>query len=322
MPLPPRRPPNLLRRVFRPSWENLAALVRGADAPPLARDEARTWSLALESRRVPHRVRSLGRAWLVEVPVWHAERAEREIRQYINENPRPAEPPPPPPPRPRADDLPTWLAMAALLAFHALVTSRLPELGFFRLFCFDMGPARAALILGGQWWRAATALTLHADAGHAFSNAVIGGIFIALACRELGNGIGWFLILAGGVLGNICNALIQPPEHASIGFSTAVFAAAAILSGLRAARGGLEFRGFVAPVAAGLGILAMLGSAGEHTDLGAHLMGFAVGLVLGLAAGVLGRAVEPPAWLRRTMELAALALLPAAWAWAWFWFNA
>lgn len=316
MPLPPRRPPNLLRRVFRPSWENLAALVRGEDRQDLSRAEARAWSLALESRRVPHRVRNLGRGWRLEVPVWYAERAEREIRRYLAENPRPQESPPPPP-RPRANDLPTWLAMLALLSFHALVSRPLPSLGLYPQQWLELGQARAELLLGGQWWRAATALTLHGDAAHVLSNAVIGGIFAGLVCRELGNGLGWLLILAGGVLGSVCNALIQNPEHSSIGFSTAVFAAAAILSGLRAADGALDFRSFVVPVAAGLGILAMLGSTGENTDLGAHLTGFAAGLVLGLATGTLKHATEPSVRLQWMMGVAALALLPAAWAWAW-----
>jgi hypothetical protein len=36
------------------------------------------------------------------------------------------------------------------------------------------------------------------------------------------------------------------------------------------------------PLAAGLGLLAMLGSSGEQTDLGAHLFGLLVGVVAGI----------------------------------------
>ena len=44
------------------------------------------------------------------------------------------------------------------------------------------------------------------------------------------------------------------------------------------------------PLAAALALLALLGSGGENTDLGAHLLGFATGILLGLPAGrLLGR---------------------------------
>jgi membrane associated rhomboid family serine protease len=309
-----------MRRVFRPSWLNLAALVRGEDAGLLERTEAKAWSLALESRRVPHRLRQQGRGWVLETPAWYADKAAREIGLFLDENPgRPQDPHPPRDlPGPRRSDAPTWAAMTGLILFFAFVSRPWPGLGLYPQHWLDLGQVRALLLLEGQWWRAATALTLHADAAHVAANAVVGGVFAGLLCRELGSGLGWFLILASGVLGNVGNALIQSPEHGSIGFSTAVFGAAGILSGLRAAGRGLDFRGFAVPVAAGLGLLAMLGTAGENTDLGAHLLGFAAGLALGLAAGLgLGRLGAPSRGLDLSLGLLALGLLPAAWAWAW-----
>jgi len=306
-----------MRRVFRPSWENLAAVVRGEEQALLERAEARAWSLALESRRVPHRLRQQGRGWIVEAPAWYAERATREITLFLGENRH--QPRTPEPPRPQRSDGPTWAAMTGLLLFFVFVSRPWPGLGLYPQHWLDLGQAQAQLLLDGQWWRAATALTLHADAAHVAANAIIGGIFAGLLCRELGSGLGWFLILASGVLGNVLNALVQNPAHGSIGFSTAVFGAAGILSGLRAVGRGLNFRGFAVPVAAGLGLLAMLGSAGENTDLGAHLMGFAAGLILGLGAGLgLERLGPPSAALGRGLGLLALALLPAAWIWAWW----
>ena len=42
----------------------------------------------------------------------------------------------------------------------------------------DLGQAQAQLLLEGQWWRAATALTLHADAGHVLGNCLFGALFM------------------------------------------------------------------------------------------------------------------------------------------------
>ena len=46
-------------------------------------------------------------------------------------------------------------------------------------------------------------------------------------------------------------------------------------------------RAMLPPLAAGLGLLAMLGSSGKHTDLGAHLFGLLVGLIAGTALALL-----------------------------------
>src|SRR5207237_567665 len=44
---------------------------------------------------------------------------------------------------------------------------------------FERGSAVAARILGGEWWRAVTALTLHANLAHLLANAVACGLFAA-----------------------------------------------------------------------------------------------------------------------------------------------
>jgi hypothetical protein len=48
-------------------------------------------------------------------------------------------------------------------------------------------------------------------------------------------------------------------------------------------RHNLQRRWFV-PIAAGLALLAILGTEGKQTDLGAHLFGFCAGLLFGSAA--------------------------------------
>ena len=82
--------------------------------------------------------------------------------------------------------------------------------------------------------------------------------------------------------------MLRSGAHDSVGASTAVFGAVGLLGGL-GATGRLQVRfrrrNAWVPVAATLGILAMLGTAGERVDLWAHGFGLAAGVGLGLVAG-------------------------------------
>ncbi len=312
--------PAFLRRMFSPVWADVAPLVQeieGTESEPLDRDRARTWSLVLSSRRVPHRVRREGEAASVLVPAGFADRAAYEISQYIVENR--ADPAPEPVREMEGDHWPAIFTALLLLAFYAFYNQTFASLGLYPGYWLEYGMADAGKIMDGQWWRAITALTLHADPAHVLGNALIGGVFLALASRRLGAGPALFLTVVSGVLGNFVNAWVLGASHLSIGFSTAVFGAAGLLAGLRAASGeGLGFRKAFVPVAAGLGLLATLGSGGENTDLGAHLFGFGAGLALGMGAGLVVRrcgALGPKAG--HVLLAATLALPVASWIVAW-----
>jgi membrane associated rhomboid family serine protease len=68
-----------------------------------------------------------------------------------------------------------------------------------------------------------------------------------------------------------------------VGFSTAIFAAIGIFCGQQLAdRKASIIRQLILPLGAGAGLLAMLGTEGKQTDLGAHLFGFGCGLACGL----------------------------------------
>src|SRR5207245_504611 len=66
---------------------------------------------------------------------------------------------------------------------------------------FSRGSADAAAIVRGEWWRTVTALTLHADAGHAVGNAVLGGLLLALLAHALGPGLAAILMVLAGSAG-------------------------------------------------------------------------------------------------------------------------
>jgi membrane associated rhomboid family serine protease len=104
----------------------------------------------------------------------------------------------------------------------------------------------------------------------------------------LGSGLAWFSILVAGAFGNLLAALIRPIGHTSIGASTAVFAALGLLAGRGwADRRRLQTSSFVryAPIIGAVVLLSYLGTAGERTDVLAHVTGFVSGLFVGAAGG-------------------------------------
>ena len=158
-----------------------------------------------------------------------------------------------------------------------------------------------------------TALTLHADEGHLLGNAVSAIVFVTAVCRAFGSGVGMWLVLLAGVAGNAASAAVHDPTHEAVGASTALFGALGILGALQAWRRAEApaRRGPWVPLAASLGVLAMLGTGGR-ADLAAHFFGFAAGLGVGAAAAPLAR--RPPGRTAQRLLLgAALGAVVGAW---------
>lgn len=276
----------------------------------------RRWTLVLEARRLPCRAERSGLGWLLLVPPGQYEAAREELRLYEAENR--GWPPPLPPTGPLADNLLPALSVLVLLAtFHNLTGLDINLCGHDPVDWSTLGNADAGAIRAGQWWRAVTALTLHSDWLHLLGNLALGGICAVRLCRDLGSGLAWSLLLTAGSLGNLANAWLQNPVHRAVGASTAVFGAVGLLAALALVRFRESLhRRWPLPVAAALGLLALLGSEGERTDLGAHLFGLLFGLLLGLGTGVLTRRHGLPG--RRwgaLLALASAALVLGAW-WA------
>lgn len=269
--------------------------------------QATVWSLVLQSVHVPHRLLRQANLWLLTVDerdkpfaVGHIAAFERENRNW--------------PPRQdepigffsfRERQSPTLLFMGLLLIFYWITgpwrdTSRWFAAGAVN---FD------AIIQQGEWWRLITGLTLHADPVHVLGNAVIGGMVIHFLCKILGSGLGWLLVLAAGIFGNGLNILMRTEQHLSVGFSTAVFGAIGILTGLELKRQ-VRLQGIILPVGAGLSLLAMLGASGERTDLGAHFWGLAAGCGIGfLAASFPAFLLWSSTWQRQLFFLLIMLLL-------------
>jgi len=173
---------------------------------------------------------------------------------------------------------PTLLMIGSLFLFFQITGPWQGKSLWFQVGAIDS----QAILAQGQWWRLFTALSLHADQMHLLGNCLIGGFMVHLLCKTIGYGSGWLLLLLTGASGNLLNIALRDTGHHSVGFSTAVFAAIGMFSGLQMKKGKLSPLAILLPLGAGIGLLGFLGTEGERTDLGAHFMGFVCGLVAGL----------------------------------------
>lgn len=213
-------------------------------------------------------------------------RARHELTEYNRENLRRSEP----------ALLSPWAGVDGALAYSALLIIIYIAAGrrMFGLDWTEAGYAGASIIVGGEWWRAFTALTLHADLGHLASNIFAGSMLGMLLAQALGPWLSWLAILFAGASGNAINAVVEPAAHASIGASTGIFGALGLLAALmwrrQATRWTRGLRTWL-PLAAGVMLLAFLGFGGEQTDIGAHIAGFTVGIAGGVGFHFTGERV-------------------------------
>jgi len=283
------------------SWTEVGRYVRGSDANAAA--------LVLASAGISSRLAPLSGAIALLVAEEDALRAGYELAEYDRENRRR----PAPALRPLREGVDAALAYATVLIVIYVASVR-------QLFGFDWlaaGSAEAGQIRAGEIWRTLTALTLHADLGHIASNVFAGAMLGLYLAQFLGPGLTWLAILLAGGLGNGLNALAVPPQHDSIGASTSVFAALGLLAALVwregltnwAARGLRSWR----PLAAGVMLLAFLGFGGERTDFGAHIAGFALGVLGGVALAFALPRIPKGRRAQVVYGALTLALLTAAW---------
>lgn len=273
-------------------------------------EELGDFSLVLSAAHIPYTIDSLDwNSWEILVSPEQVEAATFEIAAYIEENRRPEEI------MAIEEFRPTFrilsLFLVGCLALLYLQTGPWqPESPW-----FVAGAGDSEAILGGQYYRLLTALSLHADALHLLGNCLLGGILLHYYFHLLGNGIGLAGLLITATAANLLNVVVHGSGHHFVGFSTAVFAVIGILSSLNFRRhSSLGKTRLLMPLMAGSAMLAMVGSGGEHTDLGAHFFG----LVIGLAAGYL-LSLKPLLDLRHSfwLQLFLATISIAVWIFAW-----
>jgi rhomboid protease GluP len=178
-----------------------------------------------------------------------------------------------------------------------------------------LGNAQAGLIRYGEWWRAVTALSLHADAAHLLSNMVLGAMLGVLVAQLLGSGLAWLAIVTSGAIGNAIRAFFAPVDHSAIGASTAVFGALGLLAALAWGREPITWPGLRRwrPIAAAIMLLAFLGVGGERTDVCAHIAGLLTGGVIGAALYFAHAYLPEGKRAQLAFGLIALVLFAASW---------
>ena len=243
------------------------------------RAQAEQYALVLTAMGIQSLIAPEGKFTVLYVALDDAARANAELAAYDSEN---RQRPPgrvwPRPPLPRVEV--AMLYWTVLLFFFAA--------GRHEAFSFDWigaGAVQSGLMLGGEWWRAVTALCLHQSGAHLLGNLVFGTVFLMLLSQVTGAGVAALAMITAGAAGNVLSALVRAPEYTSIGASTAIFAGIGMLAALRQARSQdhalSALRNWV-PLAGGLALLAFLGLSGENTDVLAHVLGFGSGIAAGL----------------------------------------
>ncbi|MBM9513667.1 rhomboid family intramembrane serine protease [Desulfogranum marinum] len=254
--------------------DNIPDLVDIATGSP---QQLNTFSLVLTAIDIDHSIDSVNRS--IQVNRDQAHTAQLQLNKYTEENknwpPLPEQVWQPPFFYPQT----TILLMGLLAVFYWHTGGWYPDNPWFETGAIDS----RKILFENQWWRLVTALTLHADIVHLVGNCLIGANIILLLSRAVGYGLCWFMVLMAGAVGNWINIVVRDQPHLSVGFSTAVFAAIGILAGIRLRSGQkTSLKHYLLPLGAGAALLALLGSSGPSTDIGAHFFGFLSGILTGV----------------------------------------
>lgn len=239
-------------------------------------------SLVLSAVGISHQVSQTPEKAILQVSPDNLHAAQFQIQAYAEENKNW-----PPKPDNSVESFvpflqpPTLLLIGALALFFSVTGSWSAQ-----SLWFTQGAGNAQRILQHhEYYRLVTALTLHADTVHLLGNCFFGGFLFHFFCKLTGNGIGMFAMLTTATLGNYINVRLHGDQHLFVGFSTAVFAIIGMLATLNRHNRISKHYVRVIPFMAGTALLAMIGSSGERTDLGAHLFGLCCGFGTGWLLG-------------------------------------
>ncbi len=269
--------------------------------------------LVLDARNIPYMIVGHGSNMRAYVPALHETLARMELSSAAAEK---ASKPRPMPMRRNAH----WvmLALLALILWHGACMDWWPLPSAFSLGpnCWkECGELDVALVRSGEWWRTATALTLHADSLHLFSNVLFSAPFLVLLAQRLGMGLTLSATVFSGILGNALDVLYRSPGYASLGASTAMFSSIGLLCANVAVCSRTKgIRGILLPMAAGMAFLALLGSEGENVDYAAHVFGLACGFLVGLGISIPAKRHAIPRALELFLGAATVLFLALCWA--------
>ncbi len=273
-------------------------------------ETARLYSLVLTSRHIPHLLeKQRDGTFSILVDQSETKRAMKEIELYNREN-RDFSHEKDHQSREFKNIKPSLLSVVFMACFLSL-TFRYEV----RDFLLEVGAADSSRIIQGEIWRTVTALFLHSDPSHFFSNVFMGGLFFVILFEETGVGMGWFLVIIGGAAGNYLNAMMYGYGHVSIGLSTSIFSSIGTYCSIRAMEHGFSGLGEgVKVLLSGLALLGILGTGQGRVDILAHFYGFLCGLLLG-GLVVLFRHLIPWNLFKKDILFAALTVILVSASW-------
>jgi membrane associated rhomboid family serine protease len=263
--------------------------------PARSRRQAMDWSLVLASQGIAAIINRTETGWELIVDEPEFERAKGVLGQYQIEN------------RgwrwrrewPGTGVVFHWggaLWALAMAAFYYWSTVRIPWMK-------RAGMVDSRAVLGGQWWRLFTAVTLHENLPHLVSNAVTGFLLLGLAMARYGPGLAALAAFLAGAAGNYASVIVDPATHESLGASGMVTGALGLIT-VQSFAHWRKYRAAVSwlprAVAAGVLILVLIGFS-PGTDTVAHVGGFVAGAIFGLALAW----VRPAALQRDTPNVVA-----------------
>jgi len=238
--------------------------------------ECQEYALVLSSQNIPNYFQDTPEGpWELVVPLDLHIQAEAELNLYLQEN---------------QNFDPVMALPPVILSLQPLWVLAIPTLVTLvqfsgRIHDFDeLGLNDAHLTLHGEWWRAFTALTLHADSHHLISNFVSGYFVLSLLSSRVAlTRIAPLLWLGCGVANFLVAATVRNDFY-SLGFSTYVFATLGALASIEfrllpKERTFNAFKRFEPILSAGF--LVILMGLGQDTDILAHIYGFLCGIAVG-----------------------------------------
>lgn len=255
----------------------------GSIIPTRSREQAYEWSLVLLSQGIESLADSTPETgWHIELPPEDFGRALRILRQYKLEN-RLRRIVQPSGTKLRFDWSNTWFFVLLLVVF---ALSEMPGSTL-----REWGRMDRARFLAGEWWRPLTAVSLHHDLPHLLSNVGIGMFFLGLAGGVFGAARAILISLFSGIAANIAGCLFHPGGYLGLGASGVVMGALGLLtcdSILHRESTDTNLQRVSRGLAAGVLLLVLLGfDPHPTTDVLAHVIGFAFGLILGITTTLL-----------------------------------
>ncbi len=266
--------------------------------PARSKRQVMDWSLVLASQDISATiVESEEAGWGLLVEPHEYERALNAIKQYRLENRRWRWRQP----LPGSQNTFHWGSLfwaLWLILVHGIILSEQPQ---FR----SGGQFETRLVRAGQWWRAFSAISLHADLAHLLANVTVGILLLGLAMGRYGAGVGLLAAYVAGAGGNVFGLLSHAHPYIGVGASGMVMGALGLIAVPRLDTGlrhRFAWRQPLQALGAAVLLFVLLG-VDPKSDVLAHLGGFITGALLGFGLNLLGdnvtenRVVAAAAWL-------------------------